>query len=123
MLQAMRKAFGEQGLQRLISERTKAQRERYLARIPEGPLARRVEALAALRAEEGYMAEWKREDAAFLLVENHCPICEAARVCQGLCAGELDLFRDVLGPEARVERTEHVLEGARRCVYRIEPLG
>ena len=61
----------------------------------------------------------KQRDGSWTLVENHCPICAAAEVCQGLCAGELELFRRVLG--ARVERTEHLLDGARRCVYRITP--
>jgi predicted ArsR family transcriptional regulator len=55
----------------------------------------------------------------FLLVENHCPICAAARVCQGFCRSELELFREVLGPGVEVERTEHVLAGGRRCAYRV----
>lgn len=120
MLGSMRQAFGEEGLERLVALRTRAQIRAYRERVsPRAPLHRKVAALAALRREEGYMAEWSREGNAFVLVENHCPICAAARTCQGLCAGELDLFRIVLG--ARVERTEHILAGARRCVYRISP--
>ncbi len=120
MLGSMRQAFGEEGLERLVALRTRAQIRAYRKRVsPRAPLHRRVAALAAIRREEGYMAEWSREGKGFLLVENHCPICAAARTCQGLCAGELDLFRAVLG--ARVERTEHILAGARRCLYRISP--
>jgi predicted ArsR family transcriptional regulator len=55
----------------------------------------------------------------FLFIENHCPICAAATACQGLCATELSLFRDVLGPDASVERTEHIVSGDRRCAYRV----
>ena len=84
------------------------------------PLAKRVAALAKLRTEEGYMAEWARgKEGCFTLVENHCPICDAAQACQGLCAGELELFETVLS--AKVERAEHLLSGQRRCVYRISP--
>jgi len=121
MLAAMRAAFGEDGLRRLVAERTRVQAAAYRKRVPAGEtLERRVAALAALRKEEGYMAEWARErDGALLLVENHCPICAAAEACQGLCAGELDLFRRVLGRGVSVERTEHLLDGSRRCVYRI----
>jgi predicted ArsR family transcriptional regulator len=57
----------------------------------------------------------------WLLVEDHCPICAAATQCQGFCRSELALFRRCLGPEATVERTEHLLAGARRCAYRIRP--
>jgi len=118
MLGALRRAFGERGLARLVALRTDAQVRAYRARIPaRAPLDRKVAALAAIRREEGYMAEWSREGGGFLLVENHCPICAAARACPGLCAGEEELFRRVLG--ARVLRAEHLLAGARRCAYRI----
>ncbi|MES2724598.1 MAG: MarR family transcriptional regulator, partial [Pseudomonadota bacterium] len=56
----------------------------------------------------------------FLLVENHCPICAAAAACQGFCRAELMVFRAVLGPGVHIERTDHILAGARRCAYRIK---
>jgi predicted ArsR family transcriptional regulator len=68
------------------------------------------------------MAEVKRDGRGFLFVENHCPICAAATVCQGFCSTELDLFRSVLGPGVSVERFEHILSGDRRCAYRISAL-
>jgi len=52
-------------------------------------------------------------------VENHCPICAAARICQGLCREELALFHRVLGKNVRVERLSHILAGAGRCAYRV----
>ena len=57
-------------------------------------------------------------DGAYLLIENHCPICAAAAACQGFCRAELSLFEMLLAP-ARVERLEHILAGARRCAYRV----
>ena len=69
------------------------------------------------------MAEHSLDEAtgAFLLVENHCPICAAARACQGFCRSELEIFHRVLGPGCAVERLEHILAGSRRCAYRIIP--
>jgi predicted ArsR family transcriptional regulator len=61
-------------------------------------------------------------DGSLLLVENHCPICAAARECQNFCRSELAVFQRVLGPGASVERAEHLLSGARRCAYRIVPV-
>ncbi len=122
MIAAVRETFGPEGLERLVEQRTQSQLEAYRSRIPQSaPLARKVAALAKVRREEGYLAEWKRErDGSLTLIENHCPICAAAEICQGLCGGEITLFRDILGPGARVERTEHLLDGSRRCAYRIE---
>jgi predicted ArsR family transcriptional regulator len=66
------------------------------------------------------MAEAQAQpDGSVLLVENHCPICAAARACQQFCRSELEVFRRVLGEDCSVEREEHQLAGARRCAYRI----
>jgi len=122
LLEAMRSAFGEEGLDRLIAVRSRAVAKSYRARMPDrsAPIEERIAALAAIREGEGYMSEWSRErDGSWLLVENHCPICAAASVCQGLCRDELALFRSLLGRDVKVERTEHLLVGARRCAYRI----
>ena len=124
LLASLEGALGARGLQRVVAERTRRQIQEYRAQLPpaSAPLAKRVAALARLRAREGYMAEHERADGGALrLVENHCPICAAATVCQGLCSSELELFRAVLGPGVAVEREEHILDGARRCAYRIEP--
>lgn len=122
ILDAVRRTFGEEGMDKLLATRAKKLLAEYRKRVPnrDTPLAKRIAALAALRREEGYMAEWTREREGFLFVENHCPICAAAELCQGLCRDELALFRKVLGPDCRVERTDHILAGARRCAYRIE---
>ena len=91
--------------------------------FPEAPLAsldERVRALAKLRTEEGYMAEARRQpDGSWLLIENHCPICVAAKACQGFCRSELNTFAAVFGNSVVVRREEHLLTGARRCAYRV----
>ena len=124
LITSVQDAFGPEGMARLLDARVARQRADYRSRInASAPLAKRVQQLAKIRADEGYMAEVKREGPGFLLIENHCPICAAATVCQGFCAGELDLFRSALGPGVSVERAEHILSGDRRCVYRIAPSG
>lgn len=121
LLGSMRRAFGSKGLDRLISVRSKEQIEGYGRRVPQRTcLRRRLEALATLRSEEGYMAEViDGAGGELLLVENHCPICAAAKACSGLCAAELAVFRAVLGPGVEIERVEHIPAGARRCAYRV----
>lgn len=121
LLAALRETFGETGMEKLLAARTAEQIAAYGRRVkPTDSLKSRLAALARIRTEEGYMATVEgtgRDD--FLLVENHCPICAAARTCQGLCASELEVFRRVLGPDVTVERCDHILAGARRCAYRV----
>jgi predicted ArsR family transcriptional regulator len=62
-----------------------------------------------------------RADGSVLLRENHCPICVAAKSCQGVCREGLGLFRAVLGTRTHVERTDHIIAGASRCAYVITP--
>ena len=120
LMTSVQDAFGPEGMARLLDARVARQRADYGARITaSAPLAKKVQQLAKIRADEGYMAEVRRDGSGFLFIENHCPICAAATACQGFCASELDLFRSALGPGVSVERAEHILSGDRRCVYRI----
>lgn len=73
--------------------------------------------LAQIRTDEGYMAQVLEENGELLFIENHCPICSAASKCQQFCRSELSIFRQVL--ECEVERVEYILDGARRCVYKV----
>jgi hypothetical protein len=69
------------------------------------------------------MAEFEAEpDGSFLLIENHCPICAAAKICQGFCRSELELFRAAFGAGTSVMRQEHLLSNGGRCVYRVTSL-
>jgi predicted ArsR family transcriptional regulator len=125
LITAVRNALGDEGLQRVIDERAAQQRAAYLKAVPKkGSLRARAEALARVRSEEGYLAEVADdpEGKGVLLVEHHCPICTAASACAGLCTSELDLFREVMGSGVKIERTQHLLSGDRRCTYRITPV-
>jgi predicted ArsR family transcriptional regulator len=123
LLSQIRSTLGPEALDALIDARTAAQSEAYRTALPAGrrvSLRSRAEALAAIRTSEGYAAEVIPQGrGAVLLVEHHCPICEAATTCQGLCRGELELFRAVLGDGITVTRSEHLLAGDLRCAYRL----
>ena len=125
MLQAVQSTFGEVGLERLITATTQQQIEAYRVRMPasDTPLKQRVAALAKIRRDEGYMAEWRQvRDGTIEFLQNHCAIDSAARFTGMLCSGELALFRAVLGDGVSVERFEFLHSGDRRCAYRISSL-
>jgi predicted ArsR family transcriptional regulator len=124
LIEGVRSVFGEAGLDRLIEARQDAMVASYRQALePHPDLGDRVGVLARLRTVEGYMAEFETQgDGSFLLIENHCPICAAAKTCQGFCRSELELFQAVFGADMSVTRQEHLLSGGRRCVYRIARL-
>ena len=103
--------------------RARRQTTDYLTKVsPEKSTKAKLAALAEQRTSEGYMAEVQAEGKGrFLFIEHHCPICSAAEQCVGLCQSELEVFREVLGQDVRVERTQHIVSGNTRCVYEVTP--
>ncbi len=122
LIDSIRGELGEEALEAVISHRYRQTRDRYRRELTgvEGDAAR-LRRLAELRSEEGYMAELVSDEDDWLLLENHCPICAAAQSCQNFCRNELGLFQAIVGKSLSVTREEYLLEGARRCAYRISP--
>ena len=114
--------FGADGLDKLIQSRAQQSLDMYLEQLAGLDLATKVQRLAELRTEEGYMARALEDEAGFVLIENHCPICAAATACQGFCKTELENFQACFVEEATVHRSHHILEGDSRCCYRIQAL-
>lgn len=119
LIGSIRQIFGDEGLDRLITQREVDARASYQQVCTGDSLQERLEQLAMIRTQEGYMARVERDGKDWLLIEDHCPICAAARTCQGFCRSELQVFQEIAGQDATVVREEHLLSDARRCVYRI----
>lgn len=126
VLQGVEQLFGQDGLDALLAKRTQQQIDSYAAQLPAAPednWQTCVRTIAQLRAQEGYMAEVVQlSETELLLIENHCAIHAAARTCNQVCASELQVFSALLGPDVTIERVEHMIQGDRRCAYRISPL-
>lgn len=122
LIDSIKATLGEKGLEAIIDHRSEKQLAHYKTTLDSTEtLAERLHLLAAARSDEGYMADAKQNpDGSFILYEHHCPICEAAKVCSGLCKKELEVFQAALGENVIVARDEHILAGARRCSYTIK---
>lgn len=85
-------------------------------------LADQVGALARLRDQAGYLAEWGVDgDGSLVLTENNCAVHKVAERHPVVCAMELSLFRRVLGPDVEVVRVAHTMAGDAVCSYCIRP--
>lgn len=127
LIEGVRQLFGAAGLEQLIVQREQQQQLHYLEKLSSfADLAAKVQQLAEIRLQEGYLAEAyllhdSLPEGRWVLVEHHCPICAAATLCQNFCRSELQLFRACVDGLATVERTEHLLSDGRRCVYLFSP--
>jgi predicted ArsR family transcriptional regulator len=126
LIACLNESLGPEALDKLIKTRSRHQLQSYRSEIePTASLRQKLEALAAIRSREGYMAavEKLEDRKGYLLVEKHCPICIAATNCTGLCREELNVFRKLLGDKIEVKRTEHIVAGASRCAYLVSLAG
>ena len=124
LITTFRETLGDAAFDALLETRGKKQAAAYQAALADAAsLAERTQRLAALRTAEGYMAvvEPLPDGDGWMLIENHCPVCSAARACSGICANELEVFQETFGSAYTVRRTDHILKGARRCAYEIRP--
>lgn len=127
MLDSVIAIFGDDGLDKLIEHRESVSMANYrLALADRFGIEEKLVALAKIRSDEGYMAmveqEGDDENKVFWLLENHCPICAAASKCLNFCRSELNMFQTLLSEVATVTREEHIVEGARRCAYKVLPI-
>lgn len=123
LLRSVKNLLGENALDLLIGDREKQTYSRYEHELSKYKgIKEKLERLAGLRSEEGYMAEWKESDGALYLIENHCPICAAATECQGFCRAELRNFQQLLGAGYAVTRTQHIITDGTKCVYKIKAI-
>jgi predicted ArsR family transcriptional regulator len=126
LLQTMRSELGEGAIESVLAARDRTHLDdlrRRMAHLDADDVTGRVAVLADQRTRQGYMAEVSQDGDDIVLTEHHCPVCAAASECQSLCRNELDLFRSVIGDAAEVERSQHLLSGDPRCVYRIRTRG
>ncbi|WP_028765882.1 helix-turn-helix transcriptional regulator [Shewanella fidelis] len=123
LIDSVKTIFGDGALEQLITHREQATYTLYsqaLANVD--GLQAKLNILAKLRTEEGYMATIEQHQELYFLLENHCPICAAATSCLNFCRSELQLFQSLFTAEANITREEHIIEGARRCAYKIVPI-
>ncbi|WPN95903.1 metalloregulator ArsR/SmtB family transcription factor [Pseudomonas sp. MUP55] len=122
LIESIEGVFGSDGIEKIITSMEATNRQEYVQACSQASsLEEKVAILVRIRELAGYMAHMEPAGEGWLLIENHCPICAAARKCQGFCRSELQIFRAAMGDDALVERCEHLISGDRRCVYNIQP--
>jgi predicted ArsR family transcriptional regulator len=123
LVKAIEAVGGEDLVEQVFSARRRQIGDRIQRRLAErlpdeATLADRVQVLATLQDEAGYLAEAVLgEDGQLRLREHNCAIDKIARRTQAPCEAELALFRELLGPG--VVRESHIASGDRCCSYLI----
>ncbi|MBP1154692.1 MULTISPECIES: metalloregulator ArsR/SmtB family transcription factor [unclassified Paenibacillus] len=121
LLEELESALGEDKVNLLFERRKQRLIGRFKNRMNGKSLSDRVLELSDIQNMNGYMVELERkEDGSYLLKEHNCPISQVANQYNHACSCELEMFRSLLGEEAKVERTECLAKGGSQCAYVIQ---
>lgn len=120
MLDFISENMGRNAVYDALKKRQTEVYDDYKDQISEGPLLRKLEELAKIRDQEGYMVELKTLPGkkTFELLEYNCPILAVADKYHESCTVEQELFEDLLG--AKVETTHRTVGGDHVCRFLIK---
>lgn len=108
-------------LARIFDRRGRRRLERTLARTAGLTFAAKVQVVAQVLDEDGYLADFEhRPDGTFLITEHNCAVLAVALKHRHACSSELDYLQAAM-PEADVTRVAHRLNGGHVCAYEIKP--
>ena len=122
LLDSMRATLPEETLKQLLNQQAEDKAQHYRHLIGEGTLGQRLEQLASLRRDEGYITTCGPESDghSWRLQEVHCSVQRIAEEFPAVCDQELLLIRRTV-PDCQVERVHWRLEGGHACGFRITP--
>src|SRR2546425_8726813 len=121
-LEFIERKLGRGAVEDLLKQRAQEVYEKNRGQLADRDLRGRVEKLAKIRDEGGYMAEvGAARKNTFELLEHNCPIYAIADKYSEACSVERDLFQKLL--RADVETSHRVVAGDAVCRFLIRPRG
>jgi DeoR family suf operon transcriptional repressor len=108
---------GREAVRAMFAQRFRAHADRLRAELAEASLEERVEAVARLLSEQGFMAAWTIEADMVTLAEHNCAVRAAAEQFPEICAAEADFLREVL--QRDLQRDSYIPDGCNACQYTI----
>lgn len=120
ILTELEEQLGPEAVEKIFESRKNKMIEKYDQSMKAKNISERVETLANIQNENGYMVGLEKiSDDEFILKENNCPISHVAMKYKKVCQCELSMFKSLLG-DAEVKRMECLADGGQRCTYSIK---
>jgi len=123
LLHSLAETLPAEALRSLLEQQALQKASDYRRRLGGGGLRQRLERLAELRRQEGYVAECSPDpdhSDGWLISEFHCSVMRIAEQFPCVCDQELQLIRHTF-PDCRIERVHWRLEAGHSCGFRLSP--
>jgi DeoR family suf operon transcriptional repressor len=108
---------GRSVVKEIFADRFREHAERIRAEMPDATVEEKLDAIAGMLSDQGFMAAWDKTQDTLTLAQHNCAIRTVAEAFPEICAAETEFLRDVLGAE--VTRESHITEGCNACQYHI----
>lgn len=107
---------GHKGVMELLNRRNDRLSKRLQSRVENLPMKQRVQEVAKIFSEGGYMTEWEElPDGNFIIFQRHCAVHDLATQYRQLCVLEPRLMESLLG--VKVTREKYILKQDPVCGY------
>ncbi|MBU8906567.1 helix-turn-helix transcriptional regulator [Desertibacillus haloalkaliphilus] len=115
---------GNDMIDELFARRKERMKAQYEDLIKDSTFEHRLDALAKVQNDHGYMVEWEKEgDGTYVFKEYNCPISQIAKEYPVACACEQELFQEILGTEEIECEACMAIDDVPHCFYKIkEPM-
>ncbi|WP_227521929.1 helix-turn-helix transcriptional regulator [Bacillus solitudinis] len=119
-LQDLEQISGQEVINQLFKKRKEKLQDKYLPAM-KGTFEERVQALARIQNENGYMVELEqREDGTYKFIEYNCPIAKVAKQYPVACSCEHELFQELLDTSDIQQISCVAKENSTCCVYTLK---
>ena len=122
MLESLRELQGEEAVHALFARVRERAVEQLQRRMADKTLGDRVQELARIQTEAGFMAEALPGEKAneWHLVQHNCSICAvASKYPNACCQNEMQMLKQLLG-DVEIHREKYILAGDHTCTYRVQ---
>lgn len=119
LLDTVYEAQGHKGVMELLKKRNEKRFQRLESRVEGKTLEERVEEVAKIFSEDGFMTEWEKlPDGNYLIFQRHCSVHDLANKYRQMCVLEPVLMELLLG--RKVSRQQYILKDDPVCGYLVD---
>lgn len=121
LLQDLEQLTGEEMIQQLFARRKQRMMEKYQDVLNEKIFEKKIEKLAEIQNDNGYMVEWEKDDdGTFIFKEYNCPISQIAKRYPIACHCERELFQELLETDQIECKACLATDETPHCYYKIK---
>ena len=122
LLDVIREQQGHKGVMDVLSRRNEKRAESLVVRMEGKTLRKKVEEVARIFSEDGYMTEWEElPEGGFIIYQRHCAVHDVANQYRQVCVLEPKLIERLLG--VKVTRCQYMLRHDPVCGYVVHAEG